>query len=235
MYMNTSHEFHLMQLSDSFFPSGMFSMSSGLEPLINNKKITNWNDVLNFIIEQIEFQIHPCDCAVLSIAITGAKNNDLKTVIDVDKKYYSMKFPKEIRNSSTRSGKQVLNSIIHMMENHDNSDFLYKFNKKIESKETPGTYPVTLAVGAVCLDIPLESITRMLLYSFSSSIVSAAIRLGLIQHLDAQKILKLLAEPINKLILTNEEKNLEDIWQLTPLTEIYQMNHERNESRMFIT
>lgn len=38
MYMNTNHEFHLMQLSDSFFPSGMFSMSSGLEPLINNKK-----------------------------------------------------------------------------------------------------------------------------------------------------------------------------------------------------
>ena len=235
MYMNTNHEFHLMQLSDSFFPSGMFSMSNGLESLVNNKKITNWNDVLNFIIEQIEFQIHPCDCAVLSLAMTGVKNNDLKTVVNIDKKYYSMKFAKEIRNSSTRSGKQVLNSIIHMMENHDNSDFLNEFNKKIESKETPGTYPVTLAVGAVCLDIPLESITRMLLYSFSSSIVSAAIRLGLIQHLDAQKILKLLAEPINKLILTNEEKNLEDIWQLTPLTEIYQMNHERNESRMFIT
>ena len=235
MHMNTKHEFHLMQLSDSFFPSGMFSMSSGLEPLVNNKKITNWSDVLNFIIEQIEFQIYPCDCTVLSFALTGVKNNDLNTVVDIDKKYYSMKFAKEIRNSSTRSGKQVLNSIIHMMENHNNSDFLNEFNKKIESKETPGTYPVTLAVGAVCLDIPLESITRMLLYSFSSSIVSAAIRLGLIQHLDAQKILKLLAEPINKLILTNEEKNLEDIWQLTPLTEIYQMNHERNESRMFIT
>ena len=84
--MNTNHEFHLMQLSDSFFPSGMFSMSSGLESLASDHKITNWNDVLNFIIEQIEFQIHPCDCAVLSIAVTGAKNNDLKTVIDVDKK-----------------------------------------------------------------------------------------------------------------------------------------------------
>ncbi len=235
MYMNTNYEFHLMQLSDSFFPSGMFSMSNGLESLVNNKKITNWNDVLNFIIEQIEFQIHPCDCAILSLAMTEVKNNDLKTVVDIDKKYYSMKFAKEIRNSSTRSGKQVLNSIIHMMENHDNSDFLYEFNKKIKSKETPGTYPIVLAVGAVCLDIPLESITRMLLYSFSSSIVSAAIRLGLIQHLDAQKILKLLGESINKLILTNEEKNLEDIWQLIPITEIYQMNHERNESRMFIT
>jgi len=200
-----------------------------------DKKVTNWNDVQNFIIEQIQFQTLPCDCAVLAFAWTGAKNNNLKNVIDIDKKYYSMKFVKEIRNSSTRSGKQVLNSINHMMENSNNSNFLYEFNKKIESKETPGTYPIALAIGAICFNIPLESITRMLLYSFSSSMVSAAIRLGLIQHLDAQKILKLLAEPINKLILTKEEKNLEDIWQLTPLTEIYQMNHERNESRMFIT
>lgn len=233
--MNTNHEFHLMQLSDSFFPSGMFSMSGGLEQLVINKKITNWNDVLNFIIEQIEFQVFPCDCTVLAFAYNGVKNDDLETVIDIDMKYYSMKFAKEIRNSSTRSGKQVLNSIIHMMENSGNSNFLHKFNKKIESKETPGTYPVALAIGAVCFDMPLESITRMLLYSFSSNIVSAAIRLGLIQHLDAQKILKLLAKPINELILTNKEQKSEDIWQLTPLTEIYQMNHERNESRMFIT
>jgi urease accessory protein len=233
MYMNTNHEFHLMQLSDSFFPSGMFSMSSGLEPLVNNKKITNWNDVLNFIIKQIEFQIFPCDCTVLSIAFTAAKNNDLKIVVEIDEKYYSMKLPKEIRNSSIRSGKQVLNSIIHMENN--NSSFLDEFNKKIKSNETPGTYPAILALGAVCFDIPLESITRMLLYSFSSSVVSAAIRLGLIQHLDAQKILNQLAEPINKIILENAEKSFQNIWQLSPLTEIYQMNHEHSEGRMFIT
>lgn len=231
--MNTNHEFHLMQLSDSFFPSGMFSMSGGLEALATDKKITNWHQVHDFILEQIEFQIFPCDCSVLSIAFHGAKNNDLKKILDIDKKYYSMKFPKEIRNSSTRSGKQVLNSITNMVENYNN--FLYEFEKKIKCNETPGTYPVILGICAICFNIPLESITRMLLYSFSSSIVSAAIRLGLIQHLDAQKILNHLAEPINKIILDNEEKDFQYIWQLSPLTEIYQMNHEYNDIRMFIT
>jgi urease accessory protein len=233
--MNTDHEFHLMQLSDSFFPSGMFSMSGGLESLMNDQKITNWIDVKNFILEQIEFQIFPCDCTVLLTALSAAKNNDLKAIVEIDEKYYSMKFPKEIRNSSIRSGKQVLNSIIHMVENNNPNNFLDEFNKKIKSNETPGTYPVVLGIGAVCFDIPLDSITRMLLYSFSSSVVSAAIRLGLIQHLDAQKILNQLAEPINKIILENKEKDLQNIWQLSPLTEIYQMNHEHSETRMFIT
>ena len=77
---------------------------------------------------------------------------------------------------------------------------------------------------------------KILLYSFSSSVVSAAIRLGIIQHLDAQKILGLLAEPVNNFVSNKiNEKNTTDIWQLTPLTEIHQMYHEHNESRMFIT
>ena len=231
--MSTEHEFHLMQLSDSFFPSGMFSMSGGLESLVNAKKVTNWKDVQNFILEQIEFQIFPCDCMVLSIAMEGVKNNDLQTVVDIDKKYYSMKLPKEIRNSTTRSGKQVLNSIIHMT--NSDSSFLQKFNKKIKSNETPGTYPIILAMGAVCFNIPRKSITRMLLYSFSSSVVSAAIRLGLIQHLDAQKILNNLAEPINKIISQNQQTDIQNIWQLSPLTEIYQMNHQYHDGKMFIT
>lgn len=235
MSMSTNHEFHLMQLSDSFFPSGMFSMSSGLESLVNAHKITNWNDVQNFIMEQIEFQILPCDCTILSHAFTVVKNNDLKTTVTIDKKYYSMKFVKEVRNSSTRSGKQLLNSLIHMIDNQDDDNFLREFNKKIKLKETPGTYPITLAICGVYLRIPIESLTRMLLYSFSSSVVSAAIRLGIIQHLDAQKILKHLAQPINAFISNNKTKKIQDVWQLTPFLEINQMNHEQNELRMFLT
>jgi len=77
---------------------------------------------------------------------------------------------------------------------------------------------------------------KILLYSFCSSIVSAAIRLGIIQHLDAQKILGSLAEPVNTFVINKiKEKTPTDIWQLTPFTEIHQMYHEHNESRMFNT
>ena len=110
-------------------------MSGGLEPLVNGNKIKNWNQVLKFIQEQIEFQLVPCDCTSLSIAINGIKNNDLKKVIEVDKKYYSMKLSKEIRNSSVRSGKQILNTLIHSIENKRKNNFALEFSKKVELKE----------------------------------------------------------------------------------------------------
>ena len=88
----------------------------------------------------------------------------------------------------------------------------------------------------MCLELPIQSVMRVLLYSFCSSVVSAAIRLGVIQHLDAQKILMSLAEYVNENILKiTQKKNTTDIWQLTPLTEIHQLKHEHNDSRMFIT
>ena len=235
--MNMDNEFYIMQLSDSFFPSGMFSMSGGLESLFYHHKVTNWQQVHEFIKEQIEFQIIPCECSVLSITMNAIENNDLDQIVSIDNKLYSMKLAKEVRNSLVRSGKQVFNCLLHMThEENSKNNFVKQFKIKIELNDTPCTYPVALGITGGCLDISLSNTMKILLYSFSSSVVSAAIRLGIIQHLDAQKILKLLAETLDTFVTNKiKEKSHTDIWQLTPITEIHQMNHEHNESRMFIT
>jgi len=235
--MSTDKEFQIMQLSDSFFPSGMFSMSGGLESLFNHNIVTNGDQIREFIIEQIEFQLIPCDCSVLSITMNAVKNNELSQIVSIDNKFYSMKLTKDIRNSLVRSGKQVFNCLMYMNnDNNHKNHFLKQFKIKIEKNETPCTYPVAIGIYSQCLDISLQSAMKILLYSFCSSVISASIRLGIIQHLDAQKILGLLAEPVNTFVTNKiKENNPTDIWQLTPLTEIHQMYHEHNESRMFIT
>ena len=111
--MNTEKEFQIMQLSDSSFPSGMFSMSGGLESLFNQKIITDWKHVHEFILEQIEFQLIPCDSNVLMITMEAVKKNDMSQILNIDKKFYSMKLTKDIRNSLVRSGKQVFICLMH--------------------------------------------------------------------------------------------------------------------------
>jgi len=111
--MNTDKEFQIMQLSDSFFPSGMFSMSGGLESLFQHNIVTNGDQIREFIIEQIEFQLIPCDCSVLSITMNAVKNNELSQIMSIDNKFYSMKLTKDVRNSLVRSGKQVFNCLMY--------------------------------------------------------------------------------------------------------------------------
>lgn len=235
--MNTDKEFQIMQLADSFFPSGMFSMSSGLESLFQHNIVTSGEQIQDFIIEQIEFQLIPCECSILALTMDAVKNNDLPQILRIDNKLFSMKLTKDVRNSLVRSGKQVFNCLMYVLNDSNQKNYLLKqFKSKIEKNETPCTYPVAIGIYSQYFDIPLQSAMNILLYSFCSSIVSAGIRLGIVQHLDAQKILGLLSEPVSVLITNKIQKEmLTDIWQLTPLTEIHQMYHEHNESRMFIT
>jgi urease accessory protein len=224
----SDYEFHLMQLADSFFPSGMFGLSGGLESFVKSGRVKNRNDVLRFIRQQIKFQLLPCDCAVLLAVINAAKKSDVAGAVAADNRCYSMKLVREVRTASVRSGRQLLNCLVHMTADR----FAEKFCAKIETKESAGTYPACLAVAANALSIPEKSALRMLLYSYCTSIIGSAVRLGVITHIEGQTILTKLAPDTNS---PNPTKNINELWQLTPLAEIMQMQHEQDDLRMFIT
>ena len=233
--MNTDHEFFLMQLADSFFPSGMFGLSNGLESLTKHNRIKNKQDVLNFIEQQIEFQLVPCDCMVFLIVMEAAKNDNIEELVEADNRFYSMKLMREVRNTSVRTGSQILNCIIQMTFDKKKDNTAKNFQKKIASNETVGTYPVCLGIAASLLGIPAKSGVRMMLYSFSQSVIAAAIRLGIIEHISGQIILTTLADKINSISENIKKESLNSIWQLTPMTDIFQMIHEHDDSKMFIT
>lgn len=225
--MSTRHEFRLMQLADSFFPSGTFGASGGLESLVRSGRVKDPRGVLSFIRQQLQFQLVPCDCAVFLAVMNASRKNDIDAAVNADNAYYSMKLVAEVRVASTRSGRQLLNSIIHVAPTR----FAKRFQKKIDSGASAGTQPACLAVAADSFGIPRKSALRMMLYSFSTSMVGAALRLGIIQHIDSQKILSQLAGDINSVRIAG----IQEIWQLSPLIDILQMQHERDDLRMFIT
>jgi urease accessory protein len=227
--MNTEYEFHMMQLADSLFPSGMFGMSGGLESFVKSGRIKNGNDLLRFVRQQLQFQIMPCDCAVFLAVVDSAKKGDIEKVVAADNKCYSIKLVKEVRIASARSGRQLLNCVMHIAQNQ----FAKKFHSNVDAEKSAGTYPACLAVAAVTFGIPEKSAMRMMLYSYCASMVGSAIRLGILEHFEGQGILTRLAPYIHSLRI--HQKDINELWQLTPLTEILQMQHEREELRMFIT
>jgi urease accessory protein len=224
----SDHEFHLMQLADSFFPSGMFGLSGGLESFVKSGRIRSRNDVFHFILHQMSFQLVPFDCAVLSAVMNAAKKGDVAGAVMADNRCYSLKLIKGVRIASTRSGRQLLNCLVHMT----NDRFAKKIYAQVERKVSAGTYPACLAVAANALGVPEKSAIRMMLYSYCVSVVGAAVRLGIISHIEGQSILTQLARDVNS---AKVSKNIRELWQLTPLAEIMQMQHEQDDLRMFIT
>ena len=95
----------LLQLSDSFFPTGMYTMSNGLEFLFYSKRelIGNPEDLLNLMKVYIECQLGPADCTALGVAYEQVEKKNISNLLEVDRVIFSMKLIEEIRNASSRS------------------------------------------------------------------------------------------------------------------------------------
>jgi urease accessory protein len=67
------------------------------------------------------------------------------------------------------------------------------------------------------------------------SIVGAALRLGMLQHYDGQKVIDELKPTVLTVIEENINRPIDGIWQFAPSMDILQISHERMNSKMFIT
>jgi urease accessory protein len=59
--------------------------------------------------------------------------------------------------------------------------------------------------------------------------------LGILQHIDGQKIIHELRPAILESVLRNIDRPISSIWQFAPGLDILQMKHEMMSSKMFIT
>ena len=82
MCMNTDlSDLTLMQLSDSFFPSGLYTMSNGLETLFDEKRMSSENDVYDFLELVLEQQLGPADSVALSNTFEFAKEGNISGIL----------------------------------------------------------------------------------------------------------------------------------------------------------
>ena len=220
-----------MQMSDSFFPTGLYTMSNGLETLFDEKQIQTADQLEEFIAIIISRQIGPADCVALSSSYDFATANDIEKIIECDKTLYSMKLVKESRDALCRSGSQMIKCVKSFV----NNNLIDTFYKKIIESETPSTHPVVIAICSNVLGIKKENAMMMLLYGFTVSTIGAALRLGLIDHIQSQKILHNLKPHIIQTIERYISTSFENMWQFTPEYDLVQMSHEQKFSKMFIT
>jgi len=240
MYMSTDDDddatmdaadLSMMQLSDSFFPTGMYSMSNGLEAIFYSGRKIKAEELRELVKTYLEYQIGPADCTALGNAYEHAARSNLLKLLEVDRVIFSMKLVQEIRDASIRSGTQLVRCIRSFSDNKIHG----QYDDAIRGGQAFGPYPVALAVAANAFLIPKEKAALVMLYSFSVSIVGAALRLGMLQHFDGQKVIDELKPTIVKVTKANINRPIEGIWQFAPSIDIIQISHERMNSKMFIT
>jgi urease accessory protein len=224
----------VLQLSDSAFPTGRYTLSHGLEAFAQAGLLEtpcHRTTLVELLGDCIRFGVASSDgvalaCAHRAVAADGAV--DVEAVVRADRRLSAVKLAREARDASTRSGRALLAAAPAVA-----GVSLSGYVQLIDMQYTPGNHAVVLGMLGSLLDVPQLEAVAGELYAFAAGWVAAAVRLGLTDHLTAQWVLRrvrpVLADAAERAIACD----VEGISSCTPLPDVMSMRHEVAELRLF--
>lgn len=219
-----------LQLADSFFPSGLYTLSHGLEAFAQDGRLRA--DTLGpLLADYLHHGVGPTDGVATACAHRAAELGDLDLAARADARLSAVKLPREAREASLRTGRQLLTLASQLF----GGDVLESYGARVRRGGAPGNHAIALGLTMSMLDIPRDRAVAGELYTFTASCVGAAIRLAAIDHRVAQIILHRLKPVIAEVARIVGEKDVGDIAGCVPLVDIMAMRHEQAEVRLFMT
>ncbi|MGB7413398.1 MAG: urease accessory UreF family protein [Thermosynechococcaceae cyanobacterium] len=219
----------LMQLSDTFFPSGSFTLSHGLESLLHSDQIKSPQDFKNYLKILLHQKVGPSDLVALRHAYQASANGELEGIQTADQHLFAQSLIQDVREAQCKSGRALL-MVARSTWPHSQLDW---YADQIQSRQCNGIHPVVFAVVGQAAGLGSSDSLVAFLHSFVTGLCSAAIRLGLLGHLKAQLILKEMAPELEMVMARTVGATLDEMWSCTPSIDIAQMQHQQLPQRQF--
>jgi urease accessory protein len=225
MTSDPNHLLLVLQHGDSFFPSGSVSFSWGLEGLCDDGELPGPDALLKFVVGQLRARWAGIDRPIVVAAHRSAF--DLGKIEQLDELLDAMTLNRAFREASRKLGGALLT--IHRRLRTDGAQAFFEAGQK------RSVWPhLAIAQGMLWgrLGLKEEAAAAMSGYAFCVAFLSAAIRLGLLGHLQSQLFLTELGKEVS-IILATPPADIQDIGAFTPHSDIASMRHETRDARLF--
>ena len=219
----------VLQFGDSMFPIGGFSFSCGLESAIQEGVVADVATLQAFARTAVE-QAARGDGIALVAAHRAAAADDVDAIILIDEQVYARKLSDEMRTMSVRMGKKLTEMGVKVI----GAPLLCRWRECIDTSLTPGCYPVALAVNFAAQGLSAREAFVVHQYGLAATILSAALRLMKISHVETQKILYQLNGRAEATYARAAAARLSDMSGYAPLTEILAAVHAKAHVRLFM-
>ncbi len=231
-----SQQLALMQLSDSFFPSGSFTLSHGLEALIQIDR-DNSSKSQALTLEELEMfvkillhnKIGTSDVVALIHAYRGSQQGNLAQIKQAEARLFAQTLIDRTRETQSKSGRALLMVANSTWQNIQ----LEMLSKDAANKQIYCLHPIIFAVVGRVAGLSERDTVLAFLHGFVTGLLGAAIRLGVLGHLKSQQLLGHLASDIELVYERARSIELEAMWSTTPQLDIAQMQHRYLDLRLF--
>jgi urease accessory protein len=217
----------LLQLGDSFFPSGASAFSYGLEGLHAEGLLCDAADLHSFVETQLRLRWVSAERVALLHAHRA--EGDLDRVAEVDELVECSTLLSSWRLGGRRLGRALLATHRKLGTPHAAA-----YEARVAAGEAPGQVSAVLGLLLSASGLSAQAAVALSGYQLAVGIVGPALRLGIVGHVEAQRILSRAGE----LVASLSERALPGLDELSswvPGTEIASMRQESRHGRLFAT
>lgn len=227
----------LLQLADSGFPSGAYTLSHGLETLAASGAIGTTDDLVSFVRVNLLAKFARSDLIALLAAhdvshdYVDAPDDDdrIGRIIAIDRRLTATKIAADDRIGSARVGLRLATEVARLAPSSAVSGFL----GAIADRRTAGNAAVAFGLAGNAFGVD----ARLTALAASSAMViglaAAAVRLGLIGHGAAQRLITDAAPDIVAAVEMAGRGNWSDLRPSAPQIEVALAAHETAATRQF--
>lgn len=219
---------HLLQISDQFFPTGAYAFSHALETYVAHGLLHDRASCQTCLEQLYYYAIGPCDMVFCRHAWRLAAAQDNDALVTLDRLLTAGKVPRELRLESQLTGQALLRAAVVFSA----APVVTRFFQQVQQGTTPGNHAMAFGVVAQGLAVDEDSTLVAYVYNVTAGLVAAALRLVPLGQSDGQWLLHALAPVFLEVRQRYGHLTPEDAWSCTPGLDIRSMQHERLYSRL---
>lgn len=216
----------LLQYGDSAYPAGGFAFSWGVEGLAADGFLDGREGLDGLVRDHLCFRWASMDRVLLCRAFLAP---DLEAVAAVDRYAEAATPSAQMRDGSHRAGKALLGIAVRL-----GGPLSTGYRALVSADARIGHLPIIQAIAYRDAGLDIASAQLLSGWTLVSGLVSAAVRLGTIGHVEAQQSLAA-ARPVLEALLAEAPDDDSQPSSFTPLIDIAVTRGPSRHVRMFAT
>ncbi|PTY05848.1 urease accessory protein UreF [Opitutaceae bacterium EW11] len=221
----------LLQLNDTFYPTGAYAHSYGLEGLIAEGVVRDRDTLERFLNVSVVPGLRQLELPLVAHAWEGLHCGDWERLARLSVLASASRTPKEARAASEAIGRQRIELCARLR----NAPLAVEFLRRAERGAWPFSAGIAAAVEARVLGAPVEAALSSVFYAAVAGTIAAAMKLLRLGQNGAQSLLTamlaLAPETMSQALHVSEA----EIGWFNPWLDVAAARHETADARLFIS
>lgn len=221
----------LLQAGDSFYPTGSYAHSFGLEGLVQEGVIRDRATLREFLFRSVLPSLRQVELPLVALAWTAFGVEDWKRVEELCRLSAALKAPQELRTASNNIGRQRAELTARLHSHPLAQEYL----RQAVAGDWPFSAAVSSALEGRALGAPGGAVLAGVYYASTAALVSAAMKILRLGQNAAQSLLTEALGAAPGVIAAAEQVPFDEIGWFNPWLDIAAARHESADARMFIS